>query len=761
MARYSTILLLSLCACFAQAHRDSLLSFSAGDFPDRFSTDSNGDGIDGQRVGPIFVSSLAGASDANSGTILSPMRTVQAAVLRARLLNAIDTSINGPGAYRRPIYVVTNSTYIGSLVLGPGFAGLYGGYSAGFASRSNVQAFLNTNRPVMAHFLMTEPMEQLEAIQNLNFSPGSMAPGFPAGTHAVGCMVHTTVPGGLGFYNVSFAARGGLDGSGTTTRPATPASGDNGVAGVLGGTVSLGGSGGLGAFAGGAGGSSDGNSTANRANSGASGSGPLGGAGGLGGVRGQELVVPTSGAIGSTGGAGTRGSDGVRASDFRALTSGSGSLGTGGSGGGGGGGGGHYRDSIGGTFFAGGSGGGGGGGGRSGTGGSGGGRGGSSIAFFSNAPNAITMTFGALVAGNGGTGGPGQPGGFGSNGGAGGAGGSGRFVSSQVQSAAGGSGGSGGRGGDGGDGAGGNGGWSIAFGRNAGSTATLSSITLTTGVPGVGGSSNGNPGQTGTAIGTEIAGYSLNVFPYDELRTHGAMLCVNSLAGASSVLGSPLVTEPVLGVTESVTLLTVDSTSANGGVVQKVGNQYRYTAPGTFTGMDSFGYTVRREGDAQTASGVCVVYVAPVMLLELVPASHAGSRAGCTGVFEVYENNRVIRRQKIETNVDGKAFMTLPVGIGPVDYRVKISHWLSYRTTLGVTGAGSIGFNVLNLVNGDVDGDDNISILDYIALSASFGSETGQPEFNAMADLDGDGIVSILDYLILSSNFDREGPTGP
>jgi hypothetical protein len=80
---------------------------------------------------------------------------------------------------------------------------------------------------------------------------------------------------------------------------------------------------------------------------------------------------------------------------------------------------------------------------------------------------------------------------------------------------------------------------------------------------------------------------------------------------------------------------------------------------------------------------------------------------------------------------------------------------------LGVTGAGSIGFNVLNLVNGDVDGDDNISILDYIALSASFGSETGQPEFNAMADLDGDGIVSILDYLILSSNFDREGPTGP
>jgi hypothetical protein len=61
------------------------------------------------------------------------------------------------------------------------------------------------------------------------------------------------------------------------------------------------------------------------------------------------------------------------------------------------------------------------------------------------------------------------------------------------------------------------------------------------------------------------------------------------------------------------------------------------------------------------------------------------------------------------------------------------------------------------LINGDVDGDDSVSILDYLELSAAFDSQVGDPGYLPRIDLDDDGFVSILDYLILSANYDLIG----
>jgi hypothetical protein len=87
---------------------------------------------------------------------------------------------------------------------------------------------------------------------------------------------------------------------------------------------------------------------------------------------------------------------------------------------------------------------------------------------------------------------------------------------------------------------------------------------------------------------------------------------------------------------------------------------------------------------------------------------------------------------------------------------VKDSHWLrrSYAHYIGSSATPTLDFA---LINGDIDGDNIISILDYIELSTAYESSTGDPNWNPNADLDRDGTVSILDYIILSSNYDLEG----
>lgn len=61
----------------------------------------------------------------------------------------------------------------------------------------------------------------------------------------------------------------------------------------------------------------------------------------------------------------------------------------------------------------------------------------------------------------------------------------------------------------------------------------------------------------------------------------------------------------------------------------------------------------------------------------------------------------------------------------------------------------------LQPLDGDIDGDGVVSILDYILLSDAFDLAEGDPGFNPAADLDHDGIIGIFDYIILSDNFDK------
>jgi hypothetical protein len=71
-------------------------------------------------------------------------------------------------------------------------------------------------------------------------------------------------------------------------------------------------------------------------------------------------------------------------------------------------------------------------------------------------------------------------------------------------------------------------------------------------------------------------------------------------------------------------------------------------------------------------------------------------------------------------------------------------------------GFGAATVNV-PMYGGDVDGDNEVTILDYISLSSVYGSLSGGPTYLEAADFDRDGEVSIIDYLVLSENYERVG----
>lgn len=93
---------------------------------------------------------------------------------------------------------------------------------------------------------------------------------------------------------------------------------------------------------------------------------------------------------------------------------------------------------------------------------------------------------------------------------------------------------------------------------------------------------------------------------------------------------------------------------------------------------------------------------------------------------------------------------------GSYDLSVKVGAWLRRTVNIPSTNMDVLGFD-LNLINGDVDGDNEVSIGDYALLSASFGTSEGDPGWNAQADLNGDLTIDIGDYAILSASFGQIG----
>lgn len=93
---------------------------------------------------------------------------------------------------------------------------------------------------------------------------------------------------------------------------------------------------------------------------------------------------------------------------------------------------------------------------------------------------------------------------------------------------------------------------------------------------------------------------------------------------------------------------------------------------------------------------------------------------------------------------------------GNYDLAIKGSHWLRGVRPVTVTNT-CVTAAPFNLLNGDIDGDNEIGIGDYAVLSSSYNSAPGDPNWVVNADLNGDESVDIADYSILSANYGQMG----
>jgi hypothetical protein len=132
--------------------------------------------------------------------------------------------------------------------------------------------------------------------------------------------------------------------------------------------------------------------------------------------------------------------------------------------------------------------------------------------------------------------------------------------------------------------------------------------------------------------------------------------------------------------------------------------------------------------------------------------------------YEVYN----FRGDEIESN---NVLLTTPgsfsvdqIGQGAVKVRLKPQGCLARVVNLDLSPfeGATVNFTYLG---GDIDGDNEVSILDYLKLSENFGRDSNSPEWHSngfdmaakYSDLDGDNEISILDYLILSGNYGMVG----
>ncbi|MEK6644498.1 MAG: Ig-like domain-containing protein [Planctomycetota bacterium] len=545
------------------------------DVPDDAFTDSNGDGIDGMRCGPIFVA-LTG-SDTNPGTIELPMRNVGAAIAAAKTFTP-----------PRAVYVSAGN-YDETVVFQDGVS-VYGGYdaTAGWTRNNiNVSRIRGARQTSFAdNFTVLTELDRLTISAQTAAATREVSAAMVARGNAVGTLKlnRCTLQGGptlAGFPGTNGAPgstgnAGNNGGPGTCNGPAAPGAGGTGGAGAAPGGN------------GGTGGPSGGNGSNGAPGFGGTPGGFAGGAGDPGG----------DGTTGAGGASGTNGADGAGGTQFygSGVSGGAGSSGNGGGGGGGGGG----QDCV---FCGEGPGNGGGGGGAGGPVGSlgtGGTSGGSSYGLLLQAGQltSVAGSFQGASAGNGGVGG------VGGNGGSGGAGGiGGTTCPSEVGVGGnGGAGGSGGRGGHGGGGAGGN---AIAILiENGGTFVNGGSNGFSSGAPGAGGLSAGNAGVNGISAGT-FTRVPLSPIVIDQTptATHVRLYCRFGLIGQ---LRSPVTGDSDIGDTFTYTLLG----GSLDGTPQQVGQQFRFTPNAGFAGYSSFPI---RATDAlgHTRDGLAVVLVVP------------------------------------------------------------------------------------------------------------------------------------------------------
>ncbi|MEJ5253227.1 MAG: hypothetical protein HPY54_03015 [Chthonomonadetes bacterium] len=113
-----------------------------------------------------------------------------------------------------------------------------------------------------------------------------------------------------------------------------------------------------------------------------------------------------------------------------------------------------------------------------------------------------------------------------------------------------------------------------------------------------------------------------------------------------------------------------------------------------------------------------------------------------------------VQQYTVNLGSNGEFSLTTQMN-GIWDVSVTVPHFLR-RTVHKALAFGRLHLS-LYLINGDIDGDNEVTLFDFGRLVTAFGSMPGDANWDANADLDGDGEVSLFDFGVLVQNFGAIG----
>ncbi len=154
-------------------------------------------------------------------------------------------------------------------------------------------------------------------------------------------------------------------------------------------------------------------------------------------------------------------------------------------------------------------------------------------------------------------------------------------------------------------------------------------------------------------------------------------------------------------------------------------------------------------------TSLCVhVYTRPVgpthsIYGKIIMNQFVGDRREYPTTVYVFDPNTGMSRTMMAQQDSQGWFALHWVPEGEWDILFLMPHFLGIKLPFNLTN--DIQDVMLSFVNGDADGDNQVTLYDYLVLDSLFG------QANSMADLDGDGQVTLFDYLIIDSNFGAMG----
>jgi len=183
----------------------------------------------------------------------------------------------------------------------------------------------------------------------------------------------------------------------------------------------------------------------------------------------------------------------------------------------------------------------------------------------------------------------------------------------------------------------------------------------------------------------------------------------------------------------------------------------------------SYDFTMESKGLLQSTVGLFVDTNTPLLQGQVTWGGLSdGAPTPTTATFILRNPANGTERGRFTVALGANGEFRLPdpvVAGGQTRIYLKSGTWLTEAVTATSTGAGQSGLSLV-MRNGDIDGDDAVTVFDYDKLSTYFDKTAADADWNldngdgerpAQADLDRDGAVTVFDYDVLSQNFDLIG----